>query len=320
MLKGIDISIWQRDNYKAQIDQFGQDFVIVRAGFSKTVDSMCDTFYQYAKSKGKKLGFYFFPLTSDGTPEECAKWAYNQVTGYIGEAIPILDWEAYQTNSVHNVADVNWAKRWLDEFTRLSEVKPIIYMNSSCEASYDWSAVVKADYGLWIANYGANDGINHGTPKTKHWGTVALHQYTSLLDGRSLDGDVFNGNAAAWGAYCGSKNKQGNTVPTAKPEVVTPSKKSDEEIAKEVIAGKWGNGDDRIKRLTNAGYNFTTVQNIVNNMLTKTNPYSTYTVKAGDNLSAIATKYGTTYQKIAADNKIQNANLIYPDMVLKIYK
>lgn len=44
-------------------------------------------------------------------------------------------------------------------------------------------------------------------------------------------------------------------------------KKTDEEIAKEVIEGKWGVDDDRIVRLTNAGYNASTVQKIVNNML-----------------------------------------------------
>lgn len=44
----------------------------------------------------------------------------------------------------------------------------------------------------------------------------------------------------------------------------------------------------------------------------------TYTVKSGDTLSGIAAKYGTTYQKIAADNNISNPNLIYPGQVLKI--
>ena len=44
-------------------------------------------------------------------------------------------------------------------------------------------------------------------------------------------------------------------------------KKTDEEIAKEVIEGKWGVDDDRIVRLTNAGYNASTVQKIVNSML-----------------------------------------------------
>ena len=39
------------------------------------------------------------------------------------------------------------------------------------------------------------------------------------------------------------------------------------EIARQVIAGKWGNGKDRVTRLTNAGYNASIVQNIVNDML-----------------------------------------------------
>jgi LysM repeat protein len=44
----------------------------------------------------------------------------------------------------------------------------------------------------------------------------------------------------------------------------------------------------------------------------------TYTVKAGDTLSGIAAKFGTTYQKIAKDNNIANPNLIYPGQVLVI--
>jgi LysM repeat protein len=47
--------------------------------------------------------------------------------------------------------------------------------------------------------------------------------------------------------------------------------------------------------------------------------YQTYTVVSGDTLSGIAARYGTTYQKIAADNGIANPNLIFPGQVLKIY-
>lgn len=45
-----------------------------------------------------------------------------------------------------------------------------------------------------------------------------------------------------------------------------------------------------------------------------------YTVKSGDTLSAIAKRYGTTYQKIAKDNGIKNPNLIYPGQVFVIKK
>lgn len=44
----------------------------------------------------------------------------------------------------------------------------------------------------------------------------------------------------------------------------------------------------------------------------------TYTVQAGDNLSSIAARYGTTYQALAAKNGISNPDLIYPGQVLKI--
>lgn len=44
----------------------------------------------------------------------------------------------------------------------------------------------------------------------------------------------------------------------------------------------------------------------------------TYTVKSGDTLSAIAKKYGTTYQKIAKDNGIANPSKIYPGQELII--
>ena len=44
-------------------------------------------------------------------------------------------------------------------------------------------------------------------------------------------------------------------------------KKTIDEIAKEVIAGKWGNGDIRKKRLTDAGYDYDLVQARVNEIL-----------------------------------------------------
>ena len=50
----------------------------------------------------------------------------------------------------------------------------------------------------------------------------------------------------------------------------TSSKKSNEVIADEVIAGKWGNGSDRKSRLTAAGYDYNAVQTIVNQKLNGT--------------------------------------------------
>lgn len=51
------------------------------------------------------------------------------------------------------------------------------------------------------------------------------------------------------------------------PKKTTPKKDSLEKVAKDVIAGKYGNGNDRIKRLEAAGYNYKEVQALVNKML-----------------------------------------------------
>lgn len=56
----------------------------------------------------------------------------------------------------------------------------------------------------------------------------------------------------------------GGSVPSSNPST---NKKSNEEIANEVIAGKWGNGSDRFNRLAQAGYDGNTIQNIVNQKL-----------------------------------------------------
>jgi hypothetical protein len=45
--------------------------------------------------------------------------------------------------------------------------------------------------------------------------------------------------------------------------------KTPEEAAREVLDGKWGNGAERKKKLTEAGYNYTEVQAIVNKLVRK---------------------------------------------------
>ncbi|MDZ7836074.1 MAG: LysM domain-containing protein, partial [Alkalibacterium sp.] len=45
---------------------------------------------------------------------------------------------------------------------------------------------------------------------------------------------------------------------------------------------------------------------------------TTYTVRPGDTLYSIAQRYGTTVQRIVADNNISNPNLISVGQVLTI--
>ena len=57
------------------------------------------------------------------------------------------------------------------------------------------------------------------------------------------------------------------TKPIQKPQ--NDAQKSLDDIAKEIIAGKWGNGKERQKKLTEAGYDYAKVQAKVNEILGK---------------------------------------------------
>lgn len=62
------------------------------------------------------------------------------------------------------------------------------------------------------------------------------------------------------------KPKEEKPTASTKP---TEKKKSIDEIAREVIKGKWGNGSERKKKLTAAGYDYSKVQKRVNELLKK---------------------------------------------------
>jgi LysM repeat protein len=101
-------------------------------------------------------------------------------------------------------------------------------------------------------------------------------------------------------------------------------RKSNEDLATEVIQGKWGNGEERKRRLTEAGYDYAAVQAIVNARMNsqKSAPQQrTYVVLKNDTLSKIANKYGTNWKTLYELNKSvigPDPNLIKPGQVLRL--
>lgn len=62
-------------------------------------------------------------------------------------------------------------------------------------------------------------------------------------------------------------SSQQTSTPTPAPTPTPAAKKTNEEVAREVINGSWGNGQARKDELTKAGYDYDDVQSIVNNLL-----------------------------------------------------
>ena len=95
--------------------------------------------------------------------------------------------------------------------------------------------------------------------------------------------------------------------------------KSNNDIAKEVIKGKWKNGDTRKKMLEYAGYDYEEIQALVNEILNNEKKY--YIVKKGDTLLSIAGKYKIYWKDLYEDKKDiigDNPNLIKPGQKLVI--
>lgn len=84
-------------------------------------------------------------------------------------------------------------------------------------------------------------------------------------------------------------------APTTQPA----QKKSVDEIAKEVIAGKWGNGSDRKNRLEAAGYNYSEVQSAVNALCGKK------TTPAAPKVQYYARYFGTSGSIVTALNSLK---------------
>ena len=314
-LNGIDIS-----SYQSGIDLtvVPCDFVIIKAtqgtGY---VNPDCDRAYQQAKRAGKLRGTYHYVGGGNAVAE--ADYYANNIKGYLKDGLLAIDWEAEQNSAWGNEAYLEQLVRRVIERTG---VKPLIYSMASRYAQVA-AVAKKLDCGLWVAEYADMNPTGYQAhPWREGAYGCAIRQYASTgrLNGwgGNLDLNIAYMTRDQWAKYVNPGGKPAAAPAPSKP-APAPARKSEDAIAAEVIAGKWGNGQDRVNRLKQAGYNPATIQAKVNAKLGASKPAArTYTVRAGDNLSAIAAKYGTTYQALAAKNGIANPNLIYPGQVLKI--
>ena len=92
-----------------------------------------------------------------------------------------------------------------------------------------------------------------------------------------------------------------------------------EEVAGEVIQGKYANGEERRKKLCDMGYDPDAVQREVNRQLSQNEaPAEYYVVQENDTLSEIAKRFATTYLELAAWNGIADPNMIYGGQKIRI--
>lgn len=309
-LNGIDIS---NNNGAMDLSGIPFDFVICKATEGTTfVDSYCDGFIQQAYKLGKLTGVYHFART--GNAKEQARYFVAAIEGYVGKTALFLDWENAGTYDTSVLSQgPGWAKEWLDEVYRLTGVRPMVYMSKSVCREYDWSAVAK-EYSLWMAQYPNYEPTGYqAEPWTDGggagaWGNGwAIHQYASTgrlqgYDG-NLDINIFYGTAEQWNKYAGTQSGASNPSSGGSESKL----KSVAKVAKEVLNGKWGNGGERKRRLTEAGYDYDKVQAKVNELVGGSNTKSVDTLA----VEVINGKWGDGNQR---RNALTNAGYNYDDV------
>lgn len=281
MIKGCDISNWQSTT------PAGYSFYIMKAtegvGFT---DKRMSYHTTHALQNTSLIGFYHFARPDLGnTAEAEADYFLNVVNEYIGKAVLALDLECYNYG-----AYVSWTRAWINRVKQKTGVTPLLYVPGANAKNFK-QVCKDLNVGIWA-------------PSSQDYYTGMTVVMTQNVV-NNLDTDYFYGTAEAWKKYAATNSATNTETKTAK--------KSNEEIAVEVKAGKWGNGQDRKNRLTAAGYDYNAIQSIVN---ASTKKQKTYTVQKGDTLTSIGKKYEKSVSWLASKNNIKNINLIRVGQVL----
>ena len=257
-IKGMDISAWQDkitvDNFK-KAKAYGIKYVILRVGYtgssskSPTVDSVFENNYKNAISAGLKVGAYYYSLaTTTAMAQKEAEFVIKKLKGKTISYPVYIDME-------DNTYQGKCSKSTLASVcnTFCNTIKKAGYI-AGVYASLSWFnskiGTITAEHTKWVAQY---------YKECQYKGAYDMWQYSSSenVPGIAKNTDV------SWCYKDFSK--------VTKPTPVVEVKKSIDEIAQEVIDGKWGNGDARRNALIKAGYDYNKVQSRVNEML-KPNP------------------------------------------------
>lgn len=188
MLKMVDVYSGSPRSFATQN---GTDITMVKATQGTYyVNPECDHDYQAAKMAGKLLGVYHY--AGGGDPATEANYFYKNVRGYIGEAVPAIDWEEKQNSSW---GDANWVRRFVDKFHELSGVWCLIYVQQSAIGQV---ANCAKDCGLWVAWYATMNWNSWTLPAATFsvvpWSTYTVWQFT----GGDMDRNVVNTTKEGW--------------------------------------------------------------------------------------------------------------------------
>jgi lysozyme len=301
---GIDVSAWEPKIDWQKVRAQGYAFMFTKAtqGIG-VVDSRFAMHWPNSKQAGLVRGAYHY-LVIGQDPGRQADLFLHTLGNDPGELPPVLDLEGKYNEDATNSQIMGAAEVWLGRVEKALGRKPIIYSgyyflkDRVCQDGSRGIAVGtpppwSKDYPLWIAQYLSHPYQDGNTPlQLKSWQDWKFWQYSEhgLVDGitgddgrpTGCDLNFFRGSLQDLQAFANvqiSASQPASTTASSSPSTAPSTPSTPAPVS---------------------------------------NPPVTYTIKEGDNLSAIATRFHVNVDAIVHLNNISNPNLIFVGQVLVI--
>lgn len=243
-IKGVDISVYQKGISFSALKQAGVKFAIIRAGYGEKKDYSMDKFVEDCKAKGIDYGFYWYSYAMSVKQAEAEAEKCVVTLKGLSPTYPVFfDMEEKKQISGLNTDTRTKMAIAFCENIRQAGFKPGIYANPSFMEYYFDKRQLVGKYDIWLAHWTNSPD----RPSRYNYGQTMWQWGVDKIGGYDVDGDI------CFFDYAKS----------------APAKKTVDEIADEVIAGKWDNGAERERLLTAAGYDYNAVQKRVNEKLYK---------------------------------------------------
>ena len=243
-IKGVDLSYCQEGISFPALKKAGVRFAIIRAGFSTKKDVTMDKFVADCKKYGINFGFYWYSYAMSVKEAQTEANKCVEVIKGLSPTYPVFfDMEEKKQIDVLNTDTRTRMAVAFCERIKRAGFKPGIYANPSFMENYYDKQQFIGKYDIWLAHWTNSPDC----PSRYNYDQTMWQWGLDKIGGYNIDGDI---------CFCEYAK-------------TSPENKTVEQLADEVIAGKWGNGIERKNRLTAAGYDYNAVQKRVNEKLYK---------------------------------------------------
>ena len=261
---GIDVSHWQGDfDFARAKNKEGVEFAILKAGGGDAglyKDSKFENNYKKCEAAGLPVGAYFYgDARNVAQAKKEAEYFISILCGKKYEYPVFYDVEGKMITQNDKAGLTEIVKTFCQTLEAAGYWVGIYSSESFFNSEMNDSELTR--YSHWVARWGKSKPAPRSGAETQMW---QFGGETNLLRSNKINGQTCDQD------YCyvdyPTKIKAAGLNGYTKSQVSEPAsaKKTAVEIADEVIAGKWGNGEERKQRLTEAGYNYAEIQDIVN--------------------------------------------------------